>query len=269
MAERTAVSPYVCGWTTDDECWTKLAGAFGDETKTPMAQGSLNMAAEVLYALSGRQFGVCEVRSRPCRESCYAPFLRTSGYRWTPVFQGGQWFNMSCGACKGSCSCSQLSEIVLPGPVAEITEVLLDGVAMAEGTYRVDNRNRLVRLDGDTWPLCQNMAAESDEPGTFQVTYGRGRPLPEAGKNALGALANELAKACLNDGTCQLPERVTTIVRQGLTMALLDPMEFLTRNRTGIYAVDLWLTAVNPLGRQRHAGVYSPDVAPPRVTTWP
>lgn len=269
MAERTAESQYVCGWTMDDSCWTKLATAFEDEAKAPMAQAAVNQAAEVLYALSGRQFGVCEVVARPCRQACCDPCGRGGGYRWTPVLQGGQWMNVSCVGCKDACSCTTVCEVLLPGPVVSVSEVLLDGVALDESEYRVDNRRALVRIGEGCWPTCQNMNLEPTEVGTWQVKYERGRPLPEAGKMALGALANELAKACLNDSTCALPERVTTIARQGLTMALLDPMEFLTRNRTGIYAVDLWLTAVNPLGRQRHAGVYSPDVAPPRVTTWP
>lgn len=235
-----------------------------------MAQAAVNQAAEVLYALSGRQFGICEVVARPCRPACCEPCGRGTGYRWTPVLQGGQWTNVSCVGCKDVCSCTTVCEALLPGPVYEVTEVLLDGVVLAETEYRVDGRRALVRLtDGECWPTCQNMNLEPTEVGTWQVSYLRGRPLPEAGKNALGALANELAKACLGDSTCALPERVTTIARQGVTMALLDPMDFLTRNRTGIYAVDLWLTAVNPHGRSRHAGVYSPDVVPPRVTTWP
>lgn len=269
MAERTADTPYVCGWTMDDACWPKISGAFEDEAKAPMAQASLNQAAEILYALSGRQFGVCEVVARPCRQACCDPCGRGGGYRWTPVLSGGQWMNVSCVGCKGSCDCVQVCEVALPGPVFEVTEVMLDGVVLEETEYRVDNRRSLVKLSEGCWPTCQDMAAEPDQPNTWQVTYGRGRPLPEAGKNALGAMANEFAKACLNDGTCVLPERVTTIVRQGLSVALLDPMDFLTKQRTGIYAVDVWLTAVNPLGRQRHAGVYSVDVPPPRVTTWP
>lgn len=269
MAVRTAETPYVCGWTMDDSCWQKLATAFEDDAKAEMAQSAVNVAAEVLYSLSGRQFGVCEVVARPCRQACCDPCGRSGGLRWTPVLKGGQWMNVSCWSCKDSCSCTNVCEVLLPGPVDSITEIMLDGQVLEATEYRVDNRNLLVKVSPGCWPTCQDMAAEPDQPGTWQVTYGRGRPLPAAGMNALGALANELAKSCLGDNTCQLPERVTTITRQGLTMAMLDPMEFLTNKRTGIYAVDVWLTAVNPLGRQRSAGVYSPDVRPPRVTTWP
>lgn len=270
MTTRTANSPYVCGWTLDDACCSKLAAAFAVPETAVMAQACVDQAAEVLYALSGRQFGICEVKARPCRKDCCDPCGRSGGHRWTPILQGGQWTNVSCSSCKDDCSCTTVCEVQLPGPVDHITEVLLDGVVLPPEEYRVDNRRSLVRVGGgECWPTCQDMNLETDQVGTWEVTYGRGLPVPVAGQNALGALACELCKACIGDKDCCLPERVTTIARQGLTMALLDPMEFLSSGRTGIYAVDLWLAAVNPKGRSRRAGVFSPDVAPPRVTTWP
>lgn len=259
MTVRTANSLYVCGWTLDDECCAKLATAFVDNPT--MAQACVDQAAEVLYALSGRQFGVCEVKARPCRKECCDPCDLNNGYRWIPILRGGVWSNITCSSCKDSCSCTQVCEVDLPGPVDHITEVRQDGVVLGSAEYRVDNRRHLVRLGGEEcWPTCQDMNLEPDQPNTWEVTYGKGRPVPIAGQAALGALACELCKACIGDSSCCLPERVTTIARQGLTMALLDPMEFLSRNLTGIYAVDLWLTTVNPHGRARHAGIYSPDM---------
>ena len=273
MAERTASSPYVCGWTLDDECCAKLATAFAENAV--MAQACVDQAGEILYALSGRQFGVCEVTARPCRRVC--DFTcgtdghpgRNFGYRWTPVLQGGQWSNISCTTCRDYCFCTEVCEILLPGPVDHITEIRLDGVVLDPSEYRVDNRRRLVRVGERCWPICQDMNLEPTEVDTWEVVYGRGRELPVAGQTALAALACELCKACIGDKDCCLPERVTTIARQGLTMALLDPMEFLSRGRTGIYAVDLWLSAVNPQGRSRHAGVFSPDAPLMRTTSWP
>jgi hypothetical protein len=274
VTERTAASQYVCGWTFDDDCCSKLATAF--DSKPDVAQACVDQAAEILYALSGRQFGECEVAVRPCRRSNYESYGwgawgigRRWGYglRWLPVLSGGQWLNISCGFCQSSCSCTEVCEVALPGPVNAVTQVKVDGVVLPSTAYRVDNRRSLVRVDGGTcWPLCQNMNLEADQPGTWEVTYTKGLPLPVAGQVALGSMACELAKACLNDTTCVLPQRVTTIVRQGITMALLDPMDFLVKGRTGIYSVDLWLATVNPKGRPRRAGVFSPDVPLPRIT---
>lgn len=267
MTTRTANTRYVCGWTLDDTCCSKLAEAF--ETNPVLAQACVDQAAEILYALSGRQFGVCEVTVRPCMEKCRPSNSSVFGLRWQPALVGGDWINVSCGSCTDSCSCTNVCEVFLPGEVYDVVQVRLDGEVVPPEQYRIDNRNYLVRTEGGCWPTCQNMAADATEVGTWEVTYGRGRPLPVAGQAALEALACELCKACIGDKSCCLPERVTSLTRQGITMALLDPMEFLDRGRTGVYAVDLWLMAVNPKGRSKHAGVYSPDVPLVRTTTWP
>lgn len=269
MTIRTANSDYVCGWSFSDDCCSKLATAF--DTKPDLAQACVDQAGEILYALSGRQFGICEVTVRPCMEKCMDSELATWSagtlYPWVPYNEGGKWFNLPCGGrCRDACSCTQICKVRLPGPVDSITEVLLDGVVVPPTDYRVDYKRELVRTSDGCWPTCQDMNLESTEVGTWEVTYAKGQALPVAGEVALGAFACELAKACLNDTTCALPARVTNIVRQGITMTLLDPMAFIDEGKTGIYMVDAWLHAINPQGRSRHAGVYSPDVHPFRTT---
>lgn len=265
-----AASDYVCSWATDI-CCDPLATALAsnDAATVRMAQRAVTAAAEILYALSGRQFGLCELTVRPCRTECCDP-CNQSGPRWTPALIGGQWTNVSCGDCGDGCSCSKVCEVALPGPIDSIVEVKLDGVVLAADQYRVDNRRTLVRLtEGECWPTCQEMSLDSSQPGTWEVTYYRGLPLPEAGEASFAELACELYKACANDGTCKLPKRVTSIQRDGVTMAFLDPMTFIEKGKTGLYLVDLWLTAVNPKARVRRAGIYSPDLPTTRRTTWP
>lgn len=260
MTTFTACSPFVCGWETTP-CCDRLIGADPEQ-----AQTWVDSAAEILYALSGRQFGLCVNIVRPCRPR---PDLRVGGmggFRWTPLLDGGQWINVSCGQ-HSSCSCTELCEVVLPGPADTITEVKLDGQVLTCGVdYRLDSGNRLVATGNFCWPECQDMALDDDQPGTWSVTYLRGLPLPESGKLALGEFACEIAKACLGDEECALNSRVTNITRQGVTMTMLDPLSFIEEGRTGIYLVDAWLRAVNPKGRSRSAGIYSPDVEQPRFT---
>lgn len=258
----TSTSDYVCGWSTDSCCSTLEA------VDEEIAQRAVNAAAEILNGLSGRQFGVCEHVVRPCRLQCGNSLSAQFGWRWTPVQQGGQWINVSCGPCGGdSCGCTRVCEVLLPGPVESVTKVMLDGVDLDSDSYRLDNRRMLVRVDGDCWPTCQDMAKAPTEEGTWEVTYQRGRPLPEAGRFALGEFACELAKACINDNTCKLPGRVTSVSRQGVSFAVLDPLAFLENGKTGIYAVDAWLRTVNPKARTRGAMVYSPDFPTGRVTS--
>ena len=58
----------------------------------------------------------------------------------------------------------------------------------------------------------------------------------------------------------KLPKRVTNVTRQGLSMVVLDPMDFLDDGKTGVYEVDLFLKAYNPAKLQRRATVMSPDI---------
>lgn len=269
MAVRTAESPYVCGWETTGDCSAKLEAAFesGDSAVVEAAQRCLNSAAEILYALSGRQFGLCESTIRPCRRTCSGS---GDGPRWTPVLSGGQWYNVSCGNCPmDSCSCTNVCEVQLPGVVHDIVNIMLDGVEVPAEEYRVDNRKRLVRLGGECWPTCQDMNLESTEVGTWEVTYTHGKPLPESGKQALAVFAGELYLGCRGDDCCALPSRVTTVSREGVSFAMLDPMAFLDMGKTGLYMVDLWLKAVNPNARSRGAAILSPDMPQQRKTTWP
>lgn len=264
-----SISDYVCAWTSD-VCCEPLAGALaGDDLTTKaLAQRSVNAAAEILYGLSGRQFGLCELTIRPCRTECCDPCDMT-GPRWTPALVGGQWTNVSCSSCKDVCSCSEVCELYLPGPVQGIIEVLVDGVIVPPTDYRIDNRDSLVRTNGDCWPTCQEMSLAPDQPGTWQITYLRGLPVPEAGKAAFAELACELYKACTNDTSCRLPKRVSSVSRDGVTMTFLDPMTFIRDGLTGLYLVDMWVSSVNPRGLPRRAAILSPDMVQPRKTTWP
>ncbi len=223
-------------------------------------------AAGVLWALSGRQFGGCEVVYRPCRAECVQPLPS-----WPlATLDGGTWVNASCRACGDRCSCSAISEVRLPGVVYEVVEVKLDGVALDDAAYRVDDGNWLVRVDGGSWPTCQEMALPPTEVGTWSATVLDAVPLPVGGRRALGELMSEMWKSCGGGGggSC-LPKRVQTITRQGLTIGLLDPMEFLDKGRTGLYFTDLWLRAVNPESRPQGARVLSLDMERHRTTTWP
>ena len=78
------------------------------------------------------------------------------------------------------------------------------------------------------------------------------------------SLMCELAKACYTDQACRLPQRVTSITREGVTLAMLDPFEMLDKGRTGLFEVDLWLEAVNRAARMRPGMA---DPAFPSVTS--
>lgn len=128
----------------------------------------------------------------------------------------------------------------------------------------------------DCWPTCQDMSKPATEPGTFEVTYLRGKPVPEAGIWAAGLLACELIKACAPPAEgceCRLPSNVQSVVREGVSIDMeafvLGGGEGVDFGRTGIPEVDLWLKTVNPFKRVAPSRVYSVDKRRPRRTTWP
>lgn len=257
-----------CDWPVEPSCCPAW------DTADPDLRARVSaVATEILWALSGRRFGVCPITVRPCRTPCvgglapaFGPYY--GGGSFTPTLLDGAWVN-GCGTCTSDCSCGELCEVVLPGPVDSVIEVTVDGLAIPPADYLVHDHRALVRREaGACWPTCQDLAAPPTDPGTFAVTYGLGIPVPAAGLYAAEVYACELVKAC-TDGPCRLPRRVTSVTRQGVTWALLDPMEFLADGLTGLYEVDAWIKAVNPAGLAVGARVHSPDRRPPRRQTWP
>jgi hypothetical protein len=72
-------------------------------------------------------------------------------------------------------------------------------------------------------------------------------------------LATELVKLYEDDDTCALPQRVTSIARQGVSYTVLDNQDFIDELKTGLYAIDLFLKTANPDKARARARVFSPD----------
>lgn len=231
-------------------------------------------AAFILWSLSGRRHGVCTVTVRPCGDDCAGESTYHSaggGLPWAPMLVSGGWINCGGCGCSGPCDCCHVCKVRLPGIVQDVVQVIIDGVVLDPSVYRVDRHRELVRTDGVCWPRCADQHAPLDEVGggAFGVTYRRGLPLDDAAMYAYSSYACELLRACSQSDCCRLPERVQTVTRQGVTVAMLDPMEFLDAGRTGIPEVDMWLGAVNPRGLRGRSRVLSPDGPTTRRTTWP
>ncbi len=228
---------------------------------------AIQTASEVLYALSGRQYpGLCQETVRPCANGLsIEPGFSWSRwtYPWYPVKNGATWLNLgpACGChVTYDCACNGVPQVDLGrSDVQQIFTVNIDGTELSAGAYRLDHGQWLVRTDGNTWPCCQDLSKDIGETGTWYIELEYGAEPPQMGRTAAQKLACELAKAAAG-GDCDLPERVATITRQGVTMALLDPQAFLTEGRTGLYEVDLFLSAANPNGLSRRATAWSPEV---------
>lgn len=187
---------------------------------------ALAAASDLLFILSGRQFpGSCETTINLCT-GC-------SG---------------SCGDCYRGRTKIKLPEY----PVTSLVSVSIDGVAFNLDSARIDDYRYLVRTDGEAWGSGNLLDAD------FTVAFTYGVAPPAAGVLAAEVLAGELAKACAGQD-CKLPERVSSVTRQGITAIALDPFNFFTDGKVGLYEVDAFLSAYNPSRIQARSRIYSGD----------
>lgn len=262
-----------CSWTLETSCcpdWDALS---------PQTQSlATAYATYMLWALTGRRYGPCSVILRPCSPKCEGfngyrtwpvgqPGTTGAGAPWMiPYVDNGTWRN--CG-CNGGCTCRARCEVRLPGPVAAVDEVRVDGLALSPDAYRLDHVRTeavLVRVDGECWPECQDFNLDDDQPGTFSVTYQRGVAVPRAGQIAAGLLACEFAKLC-NGEDCALPQEIQSLTRNGVEVQVVDPATLPESILTGVAQVDRWVRAVNPNNLMAQPRVLTLDLPPSRFVS--
>ena len=266
-----------------DPIWCCDLSAAGSAAVSGVA---LQAATEVLYHLSGQRFDICQFTVRPCRRDCgdswwgggFGGVVASGGggswWEWggggwpRPFNFNGAWFNLTCGGCAGSCSCSPLSEAWLPGPVSSIVSVKLDGQTLPASGYRIDDFRKLVRLGGQFWPICQDMSKADTEVDTWSVTYTVGETVPVLGQWAVGELACEFIKACTG-AACVIPRNATNITRQGITIDFPLWSDLLTHGLLGLRWTDMFVSTYNPNRLRAAPMVFDVDQESNRRTTWP
>lgn len=244
-----------------------------DSLDPAQAEQLREMAVELLWAWTGRKYGLCEVTVRPCRAEAphRAPTFwgqrggsLPAGTGWLPILFGGAWLNIGCGVCgidRCGCAPSALTALALPGPVDNIVEIWVDGAHLPPEAYELRDQV-LYRIDGGTWPISNNQEGLPQDPGSgaWTISYMRGLTVPVGGRIAAATLAEELAKALCGDDTCQLPNRVQSVTRQGVSMEVVQT-EFadMKEGSTGIWAIDSWVASTQAPIDTRPA-ILSPDI---------
>lgn len=250
--------------------WPPICDDF-PEDPTPEQQilidQSVQIATEVLWNRTKRRFGLCSVTIRPCKRDCWpawpwipAGFTDITGWGWPfPALVDGAWINIGCGVCGDDCSCTSISSVRLPYPVACVTEVKVDGEILDSSAYRVDNRRFLVRLDGLDWPRCNDLNLDDGQVGTWSVTAEYGEMVPTLGQLAVGELAGQIYKRCAGGDGCLLPTTtVRQITRQGVTKVFFDANTAFASGKVGLYYSDLFIATYNP-SSSGIASIYSID----------
>lgn len=212
---------------------------------------ALEIATSVLWNLTGRMYA--------------APQMVTEGYDTTrtlmrgaevyPVALDGEFYNLARDCCS---SCGILHRTRLSRyPIRDIRGVWVDGQQIP--------RAETVLLDNSVLGLTTAKAC-GGRCLVVQYVYGTG--VPAGGGSAAIRLANELLSSWAGEA-CAIPERVTSVSRQGVSWGLIDPQDFLDNGRTGIYEVDLLLRTLNPARAMRRAKVFSPDVPRGHTRSYP
>lgn len=211
-----SASPGPCGLWCD---WQDVLDTcpdveeLADETLLP--QGARNAILErvtwILYMLDGGRYpGICTTTRSLCR---------------------------GCRRVGGRCCCAEGDRIDMRGrfPIFDVWDVTIDDEIIDRSLYTVRDSRYLVRTDDEYWPACNDWSA----------TWAFGRNPPVGLRHAAAVFAREIGKACVGVD-CALPERVTSVSREGVSYVLLDSQKFLDEGRTGIYDVDLALIAARP-----------------------
>lgn len=236
--------------------WTNVE-ELGDYAGSTFSYEACKTASFMLWALSGRKFtGTTTVTERYVCASNIR-LLGASAQTYTPALVEGTVFNIPVGDIDrfgtefSSEANSARTRLRLRGRrVIDVHQVrTLKGDLVDPMNYRLVDHSTLEATYGKTFHPCN-----------VEVTYTYGAPPPTAGRMAARILAIELVKLYENDSECMLPNRVTSVARQGVTYTVLDNQDFIDELRSGIYAVDLFLRAVNPDRARARSRVFSPDV---------
>ena len=242
-------------WITPEE--------LGTYAESEYAYEAAKAASNLLWALSGRKYsGTVTVTERyVCvnRLYRYGASLRNS----SPQLLNGEVYNIPTNdfdymydtTSDGS---SASRRVKLRGrPVQTIHTIRnIAGEIVDPSTYYLVDHSTLQATAGQVWVPCD-----------IEVTYSYGIDPPTLGKMAARTMALEFAKLWNGDDDCILPQRVTSISRQGVSYTLLDNQEFIDDMRTGLYAVDMFLKSVNPDRARAKSRVFSPDIAKARRYT--
>lgn len=218
-------------WVTPEE--------LGDQADSEYAYEACKTASFLLWGMSGRKFSgvtvVTEIYQQTLGGALDRSMLLQNQSSSFTLFE-----SMIIGARTGT-------SIRLKGrPVTEIIAVRANGEDINPDDYYLTDH--------------ANLKFRRGMSGDIEVTYTYGQLPPTAGRMAARMLAQQFALMWEGSDECTLPDRVTSVSREGISYTILDQQDFVADLRTGVYAVDLFLKTVNPDRALKRAKVFSPDV---------
>jgi hypothetical protein len=248
-----------------DKLWVNVEelGVFQDST---YAYDACKTASYILWALSGRKFtGITTVTERYVSQ--FDSYLRTIGSAssYRPILVSGSVTNVPVGHNN-----RMVGNDFLGDGTSSLTRVRLRGRKVLKIHVVRDMYGNII--DPKNYFLAEHSTmygspSTSWNSSNVEITYTYGTPPPSAGRAAARLFALELIKYYEGDDTCALPQRVTSVNRQGVSYTVLDQQDFIESGRTGIYTIDLFLKAANPDNARARARVFTPDTPRARRIT--
>lgn len=243
--ETSSGGPCVAWAAVDDlpeGCPCRTEGSGGEDPSDDELEELLMQATEVIWTLLAFPYlGPCPRTIHPCRTNLgYAPSkrVREATLRW------------------GACACCGCDAVTLAGPIADVTEVIVDGVTLASSEYELHDNMHLVRVNG-TWPMGGGPASEQN----FVITYLIGAPVPTLVRDAVIELANQLWLDRCGSADSRLPRAATGASSQGVSYSF-SRREEVDRVKTAgseLPTVRKAVSTYNPTGASLRTLVYSPD----------
>lgn len=131
--------------------------------------------------------------------------------------------------------------------------------AVTAGSTVLDLADYMIEPGGYLGAVPGRAARLPAGSSSLTVTYVAGRnPPPDAVAQAT-SLAVELGRTIVDPEASLLPDNITSIQRQGVTMTMEAGYKIAAAGSTGLPAIDLWLATVNPSRLRRPPRSWSPD----------
>jgi hypothetical protein len=233
----------------------------GEYANSEFSYQACKSASQLLWAMSGRKYsGINTVTERYiCTTRRYRYGASTRNY--TAELLNGNVYNIPYQDFNNyvdvtSDGLTPQSRLRLRGrPVIEIHAIRnRAGDVIDPNSYYLVDHSTIQAVQGVPWAPCD-----------IEVTYTYGAQAPELGRQAAKYMAIQFIKLWAGED-CELPARVTSVSRQGVSYTVLDSQDFIQELRTGVYTVDLFLKSVNPDGARAKARVFNPDI--PRARSY-
>jgi len=232
--------------------WVTTQELGEDWESSPYAEEAVRSASYIMWALSGRKY--TGLRTTTERYVRFVPLINTRMLQQEAILNS---------------RVNRALQLVEPW-VSPETRIRLRGQPVHEiktvrsTTGQIMSPDKYYLVDHSTLQFSQGALIV---PADIEITYTYGAEPPIMGRMAARRVALEFLKLWNGDSDCALPERITSITRQGVSYTLLDSQDFLEEMRLGIYEIDLFLKTVNPNKAQKRSKVFSPDISRARRYT--